>query len=71
MVSLDFEAAIYLHQWGSLPSLIEETRAIATEKLSTIFMNAVLCSEAPTREILRIVKVSIKPRSAQDAKYLG
>lgn len=59
MISLDFEAAVHLHQWINLPSLIEETRAIATEKLSTIFMNAILCSEAPTQEILRVVKVGI------------
>ncbi|RMJ26140.1 hypothetical protein PHISP_02985 [Aspergillus sp. HF37] len=59
MISLDFEAAIHLHQWTALPSLIEEARPIATEKLSAVFMDAILSSDAPTTEVLRVVKLII------------
>lgn len=57
ILSLDFEAAIYLQHWSNLSSLIEETRGIATEKISAIFMNAILASDVPVREIIRVVKV--------------
>lgn len=59
MLAFDFEAAIHLGQWIDLPSLIEEAKPIATDKLCCIFLDSILSSEAPIREILCVVKVSI------------
>lgn len=63
VIALDFEAAVYLEQWNSLQSMIEEARNIVTDKLSSLFMNALLSADAPVREILRVVKVSLLPYS--------
>lgn len=64
ILTLDFEAAIHLAHWPSLSSLIDEAKDIVSPRLSAIFMNAVLSSDAPVREILRVVKVRVASQPA-------
>lgn len=57
LLTFDFEAAIFLSQWDSLPSIIEESNEFADEKLCAIFLDSILSSKAPVTEMVKVVMV--------------
>lgn len=59
LISFDFEAAILLKLWDSLPSLIEESSTIIDRKLSALFLDSILASEAPISIMTRAVMVRL------------
>ncbi|RJE21969.1 hypothetical protein PHISCL_05711 [Aspergillus sclerotialis] len=71
MLYFDFEAAIYLKQWNSLASLVDEARPIITDKLCSNFMESILISNAPMRVTLRaIICTHHKTFTAKLPRYL-
>ena len=59
LLSFDFEAAILLKHWDSLPCLIEESSAIIDGKLSALFLESIIASEAPVSVMTRAVMVCL------------
>lgn len=65
LISFDFEAAILLKHWDSLPSLIEESSTIIDRKLSALFLDSILSSEAPVSIMTRVVMVRLQYKMQQ------
>ncbi|KAK2758343.1 hypothetical protein FQN54_004191 [Arachnomyces sp. PD_36] len=59
LLSFDFEAAVRLQQWDNLETLVYETIDFADERLYSVLVDVILCSEAPIEEMVTVFKVSI------------
>lgn len=57
MLSFDFEAAVLLKQWDSLVPIIDEARGILDDRLISTFVDCILSSGAPVRDMVRVVEV--------------
>ena len=57
LLAFDFEAAIFLKQWDCLPVIVEESTPIVDDRLSAIYLDAILSSQAEAKDILIVAKV--------------
>ncbi|KAL5001227.1 hypothetical protein BDV10DRAFT_160207 [Aspergillus recurvatus] len=48
ILSFDFEAAVCLHQWNDLATIIEASKPVVGFKLSSVFLDCLLRSGAPS-----------------------
>ncbi|OJJ32366.1 hypothetical protein ASPWEDRAFT_175647 [Aspergillus wentii DTO 134E9] len=71
MLSFDFEAAVYLKQWDYLPSLVEESKPLVDDKLSSMFLDSMLSSQAPEKDIMLVVKTIICAFHASSSPFLN
>lgn len=58
ILSLDFEASTFLHDWDSTARIVQESAAVINEKLAAVFLDCVLRSAAPQSRIAGIIKAS-------------
>lgn len=66
ILSFDFEAVIYLEQWESLRTLIEEAGMVADDSLYTTFADAILCSYTPVEIKTQVFEVRVSSYELQD-----
>ncbi|KAL4910103.1 hypothetical protein BDW74DRAFT_144441 [Aspergillus multicolor] len=60
ILSFDFEAAVHLHQWADLTTLIEASKPVVGAKLSSVFLDCLLRSGAPSSYLSKAVKQLIQ-----------
>ncbi|KAL2872744.1 uncharacterized protein BJX67DRAFT_376535 [Aspergillus lucknowensis] len=60
MLSFDFEAAVFLRQWEDLGNILEASKPIVDINLSSIFLDCILRSGAPSSCQSRVVKQMIR-----------
>ncbi|KAL4793295.1 meiosis protein SPO22/ZIP4 like-domain-containing protein [Aspergillus venezuelensis] len=60
ILSFDFETAVFLRQWDDLAGIIEASKPIVGPKLSSVFLDCLLRSGAPSACLARVVKQIIR-----------
>ncbi|PLB47814.1 hypothetical protein P170DRAFT_510559 [Aspergillus steynii IBT 23096] len=60
ILSWGFEAVVSLHKWDDAASVIEKAGTVTDGKLASIFLDCLLRSEAPVKEMARMVKLMIR-----------
>ncbi|PYI08552.1 hypothetical protein BO78DRAFT_310532, partial [Aspergillus sclerotiicarbonarius CBS 121057] len=71
ILALDLEASIFLNDWTTVSIIVEESSAIIDEKLSSIFLDRILRSEAPITDIVRTVKELIRTLHGSPSPHLN
>ncbi|KAL5340752.1 meiosis protein SPO22/ZIP4 like-domain-containing protein [Aspergillus crustosus] len=70
ILSFDFEAAVFLHQWEDLTSIIEASKPIVCAKLSSVFLDCLLRSGAPSSHLSRFLKQLIRTFHSSPSPFL-
>ncbi|KAL2833000.1 meiosis protein SPO22/ZIP4 like-domain-containing protein [Aspergillus cavernicola] len=60
ILSFDFEATLFLRQWSTLSTIIEKSKPIVDAKLSSVFLDCLLRSGAPSSYLSQFVKQIIR-----------
>ncbi|OJJ01545.1 hypothetical protein ASPVEDRAFT_150369 [Aspergillus versicolor CBS 583.65] len=60
ILSLDFEATVFLRQWEDLAKIIEASKPVISAKLSSVFLDCLLRSGAPSSYLSQFVKQMIR-----------
>ncbi|KAL4937088.1 hypothetical protein BDV06DRAFT_227288 [Aspergillus oleicola] len=60
ILSFDFEIAVFLRQWDDLAGIIEASKSIVGPKLSSVFLDCLLKSGAPSVCLARSIKQIIR-----------
>ncbi|KAL4933468.1 uncharacterized protein BDV17DRAFT_298935 [Aspergillus undulatus] len=60
ILSFEFEAAVFLRQWDDLVTIIESSKPIVGPKLSSVFLDCLLRSGAPSSCLSKFVKQMIR-----------
>ncbi|OJJ58951.1 hypothetical protein ASPSYDRAFT_45368 [Aspergillus sydowii CBS 593.65] len=60
ILSLDFEVTVFLRQWEDLAKIIEASKPVAGAKLSSVFLDCLLRSGAPSSYLSQFVKQIIR-----------
>ncbi|RDW90401.1 uncharacterized protein DSM5745_02176 [Aspergillus mulundensis] len=71
ILSFDFEAAVHLHQWGDLTTIIETSNPVVGAKLSSVFLDCLLRSGAPSSYLSKAVKQIIRTFHSSPSPFLS
>ncbi|RAK97225.1 uncharacterized protein BO80DRAFT_364471 [Aspergillus ibericus CBS 121593] len=70
ILALDLEASVFLNDWTTVSIIIEESSAIIDEKLSSIFLDCILRSEAAITDMVRTVKELVRTLHGSPSPHL-
>ncbi|KAL4867720.1 hypothetical protein BDV12DRAFT_197999 [Aspergillus spectabilis] len=71
ILSFDFEATVSLRQWDDLTNIIETSKPIVCAKLSSVFLDCLLRSGAPSSYLSRFVKQLIRTFHSSPSPFLN
>ncbi|PTU19492.1 hypothetical protein P175DRAFT_0559047 [Aspergillus ochraceoroseus IBT 24754] len=71
ILSLAFEVAVFFHEWEDVTRIIEISKPIVDAKLSSIFLDCILRSEAPVSCQAQIVKQMIRTFHSSPSPFLN
>ncbi|KAL4785183.1 meiosis protein SPO22/ZIP4 like-domain-containing protein [Aspergillus varians] len=71
ILSFDFEATVFLRQWNDLAKVIETSKPIISARLSSVFLDCLLRSGAPSSYISQFVKQMIRTFHSSPSPYLN
>ncbi|BCS26477.1 uncharacterized protein APUU_51188S [Aspergillus puulaauensis] len=70
ILSLDFEATVFLRQWEDLAKIIEASKPVVEVKLSSVFLDCLLRSGAPSSYLSQFVKKMIRTFHSSSSQSL-
>ncbi|KAL4876099.1 meiosis protein SPO22/ZIP4 like-domain-containing protein [Aspergillus karnatakaensis] len=71
ILSFNFEATVYLRQWDDLAKIIETSKPIVCAKLSSVFLDCLLRSGAPSSYLSRFVKQLIRTFHSSPSPFIN
>ncbi|KAL4918229.1 meiosis protein SPO22/ZIP4 like-domain-containing protein [Aspergillus aurantiobrunneus] len=71
ILSFDFEATVFLRQWDDLAKIIEASKPIVGAKLSSVFLDCLLRSGAPSSYLSQFVKQMIRTFHSSPSPFLN